>query len=265
MTLKISRLYVHPVKGFAGIRVEAAEVTARGFRHDRRWMVVDADGMFVTQRERPEMVLVRTALSGGAIDLAAPGLPPFRLPLRHEAGPRRDVRVWRHQGRAVAHAEGSSWISRFMGGPHELVYMPDDERRPVDPDYGRPGDIVSFADGYPLLLISEASLDHLNARLPAPIVMERFRPSVVVEGCSPHAEDDWMSFTVGTLPFRGVKPCSRCVVTTVDPTTGARGPEPLRTLAVYRSRDGKVWFGMNVIPDGTGAIRVGDAVSLPGT
>src|SRR5215467_1760755 len=141
MTLTISRLYVHPVKGFAGIRVESAEVTARGFRNDRRWMVVDADGMFVTQRERPEMVLVRTALVDGAIALTAPNMPPFRLPLGHDGGPRREVRVWRHQGRAVAHAEASAWISRFMGGPHELVYMPDDERRPVDPDYGRDGDI----------------------------------------------------------------------------------------------------------------------------
>jgi hypothetical protein len=259
--IRIAALYVHPVKGFAGIRVESAEVTARGLAHDRRWMVVDADGMFVTQRERPEMVLVRTALAAGAIELGAPGLPPFRLPLRHEAGPRRDVRVWRHQGRGVAHAEGSAWISRFLGGPHELVYMPDQERRPVDPDYGRPGDIVSFADGYPLLLISQASLDHLNARLAAPIVMERFRPSLVVEGCPPHAEDDWPAFSIGALPFRGVKPCSRCVVTTVDPATGVRGLEPLRTLAVYRSRDGKVWFGMNVVPDGTGPLRVGDQLS----
>jgi uncharacterized protein YcbX len=256
--LRVSALYVHPVKGFAGIPVEAAEVTPRGLAHDRRWMVVDADGMFVTQRERPEMVLVRTALTGGAIELEAPDHPPFRLPLRHEGGPRRDVRVWRHQGRAIAHAEGSAWISRFLGGPHELVYMPDDERRPVDPDYGRAGDTVSFADGYPLLLISQASLDHLNARLAAPIVMERFRPSLVVEGCLPHAEDDWMAFSIGPLRFRGVKPCSRCVVTTIDPTTGVRGLEPLRTLAVYRSRDGKVWFGMNVVPDGTGPLRVGD-------
>jgi uncharacterized protein YcbX len=262
--VKVTALYVHPVKGFAGIRVDAAPLTPRGLAHDRRWMVVDADGMFVTQRERPEMVLVRTALVDGAIDLTAPTRPPFRLPLASARGARRDVRVWRHQGRAVAHPEGSSWISRFLGGPHELVYMPDDERRPVDPAYGRPDDIVSFADGYPLLLISQASLDHLNARLPAPIVMERFRPSVVVDGCPPHAEDDWMTFAIGALSFRGVKPCSRCVVTTVDPATGVRGPEPLRTLAVYRSRDGKVWFGMNVIPDGTGTLRVGDIVDVPG-
>jgi uncharacterized protein YcbX len=259
---RISALYVHPVKGFAGIRVEAAEVTARGLAHDRRWMVVDADGLFVTQRERPEMVLVRTALSADAIDLAAPGLAPFRLPLRHEDGHAREARVWRHQGRALVHAEGSAWISRFMGGPHELVYMPEDERRPVDPDYGRTGDIVSFADGYPLLLISQASLDQLNVRLAVPIGMERFRPSVVVEGCPPHAEDGWPAFAIGALAFRGVKPCSRCTVTTVDPATGARGPEPLRTLAVYRSRDGKVWFGMNVVPDGIGPLRVGDEVSV---
>ena len=181
--IRVSGLYLHPVKGCAGLRVEEAEVTARGFANNRRFMIVDADGTFVTQRERPELVRVRTALEPDAVHLTAPGLPKLRLPLRHEAGRRRDILVWQHRGRAVVHDEGSAWISRWLGGPHELVYMPDDERRPVSPDYGRPGDIVSFADGYPLLLISQASLDDLNARLERPIVMERFRPNIVVEGC----------------------------------------------------------------------------------
>ena len=256
--IRVSTLTLHPVKGCAGIRVDSAEVTARGFANDRRFMVVDADGMFVTPRERPELLRVRTALGPDGIDLSARDLPPLRLPLRHETGPRRDVVVWRHQGSAVVHAEGSAWISSYLGGPHELVYMPDDERRPVSPDYGRPGDIVSFADGYPLLLVSQASLDDLNARLEQPIVMERFRPNIVVEGCPPFAEDGWPAFHIGGLAFRGPKRCSRCVVTTVDPATGVRGVEPLRTLATFRQQDGKVWFGMNVVPDGTGTVRVGD-------
>jgi uncharacterized protein YcbX len=258
--IRVSALYVHPIKGCAGIPVASAEVTPRGLANDRRWMVVDAEGTFVSQRERAEMVLARTALAtdAAAIDLVAPGLPPLRLPLRHEAGPRREIRVWDDRGQAVVHAEGSAWFSRFLGAPHQLVYMPDDARRAVSLEYGRPGDIVSFADAYPLLLISQASLDDLNARLDTPIVMERFRPNVVVEGCPPFDEDSWPTFQVGALAFRGPKPCSRCVVTTVDPDTGLRGKEPLRTLATYRQRDGKVWFGMNVVPDATGTLRIGD-------
>jgi len=261
--IRVSALYLHPVKGCAGIRVDSAEVTARGFANDRRFMIVDADGIFVTQRERPELVRVHTALGPDALDLTAKGLPPLRLPLRHESGPRRDVRVWAHEGRAVVHAEGSAWFSAFLGNPSELVYMPDDERRPVNPTYARPGDIVSFADGYPLLLVSQASLDDLNARLEQPIVMERFRPNIVVEGCPPFAEDAWPAFQIADLGFRGAKRCSRCVVTTVDPATGDRGVEPLRTLATFRKQDGEIWFGMNVVPDGTGTVRVGDLVRLP--
>ncbi len=259
--VRVTALYLYPIKGCAGIRVDRADVAARGFAGDRRWMIVDDDGKFVTQRTCPQLALVRTALADDAFTLTAPALPALRLPARHEQGTRREVQVWSHTGGAVVHAAGSDWVSRHLGAPHALVYMPDDHRRPVNPERARPGDVVSFADAYPFLLISEASLADLNGRLPTPITMTRFRPSIVVTGCSPFAEDGWAQLRIGAVGFRGVKRCDRCVVTTIDPETGVGGVEPLRTLATYRREDGKVWFGMNLIQDGLGALTVGDELT----
>jgi uncharacterized protein YcbX len=143
-----------------------------------------------------------------------------------------------------------------------MLYMPDSERRAVNPNRARPGDIVSFADGYPLLLISEGSLADLNRRLEAPLEMRRFRPNLVISGCEPYAEDGFAALSIGGVTFRGVKRCERCVVTTIDPATAEQSKEPLRTLARYRQSDGKVWFGMNLIHDLPGTLRLGDAVTL---
>jgi uncharacterized protein YcbX len=258
--VRVTALYVYPVKGCRGIRVDRAAVVARGFAGDRRWMIVDADGMFVTQRTHPQLALVRTALGGDGITLDAPGLATLRLPVAYEQGRRRDVQVWSHVGAARVHEDGSDWVSRYLGAPHALVYMPDSHLRPVNPERARPGDVVSFADAYPFLLISEASLSDLNARLAAPIAMTRFRPNVVVAGCPPFAEDGWARVRIGAVGFRGVKRCDRCAVTTIDPETGAGGVEPLRTLASYRREQGKVWFGMNLIHDAEGTLAVGDPV-----
>jgi uncharacterized protein YcbX len=258
--IRVTELAIYPVKACRGIRVSSARVVERGFAGDRRWMIVDASGVFVTQRTERRLALVRAVLDGEELELSAPGAGAVRVPAAYEAGVRREVQVWSHVGTAVAHPEGSAWLSALLGAPHTLVYMPDDERRAVNPERARPGDIVGFADGYPFLLISEASLAALNARLAAPITMQRFRPNIVVSGCEPFAEDGWARLAVGALGFRGVKRCDRCVVTTVDPETGDSGVEPLRTLATFRREDGKVWFGMNLIHDGPGTISVGDEV-----
>ena len=261
----VTALYVYPIKGCAGIRVERAEVVERGFARDRRWMIVDEGGMFVTQRTHPQLALVRTALDAADIVLDAPGLPTLRLPATHDSGARRDVQVWSHVGAAAPHPEGSDWISRYLGAPYALVYMPDDHHRPVNPERARPGDVVSFADAYPLLLISEASLRRLERAAGDAVDMTRFRPNVVVVGCAPFAEDGWPRLRIGALGFRGVKRCDRCVVTTIDPATGKGGVEPLRTLATFRRLEGegnKVWFGMNLIHDGGGTLAVGDAVTV---
>jgi uncharacterized protein YcbX len=261
--LRLSAIFIYPVKACRGISVPGADVGPRGFEGDRRWMIVDGADEFVTQRERPELALVGTRLAGDAIELAAAGLPPLAVPRRHDVGPARTVRVWRHWGRAVEHRAGSEWFTRLLGGAHRLVYMPDDHLRRVNPDRAGRDHFVGFADGYPFLIVSRASLDDLNARLAAPVEIERFRPNLVVEGAAPYAEDDWAELRIGRLRFRGVKRCDRCSVTTVDPRTGVRGHEPLRTLATYRKQDGKVWFGMNLVHEEMGPLAVGDSV-VPG-
>ena len=223
-------------------------------------MIVDAEANFVTQRELAQLSLVDTSLDSASLTVSAPGLSRLTLPQTH-SGERKTVRVWEDLVSACVHAEGSAWFSEFLGAPHELVYMTDSEQRAVNPGRARPGDIVSFADAYPFLLISEASLEDLNARLPEPVTMQRFRPNIVISGTEPFAEDGYSEVWLGAISFRGVKRCERCVVTMIDPLTGERGREPLRTLAQYRLEDQKVWFGMNLIHDGTGVLRVGDPVT----
>jgi hypothetical protein len=256
----VSALYVYPIKSCRGIRVGEWPVEKRGFFADRRWMIVDAAGNFVTQRETARLSLVDTRLDSESLSVSSSGFSRLVLPLTHSAAP-KTVRIWQDQVLACPHPEGSAWFSELLGAPHELVYMTDAEHRPVNPARARAGDIVSFADGYPFLLISEASLEDLNARLEQPIAMERFRPNIVIGGTEPFAEDGYSEVWLGAISFRGVKRCDRCVITTIDPRTGEQGREPLRTLAKYRLEDQKVWFGMNLIHDGTGRLRVGDPVT----
>lgn len=258
--MRISALTVYPIKACRGIDLPRARVVERGFEFDRRYMIVDADGEFVTQRTHKELALVTTALSGDGFELGAPGLEPLWLPRRHDGGARVRASVWGHEGVGALHEQGSEWLSVYLRGPYRLVYMPDDHERPVNPARSRPGDIVSFADAYPFLVISEASLAELNRRLPRPLGMRRFRPNIVISGASPFAEDGFARVRMGSISFRGPKRCDRCVVTTIDPETGQAGPEPLKTLASFRKEDGKVWFGMNLIHDGLGELAVGDDV-----
>ena len=225
-------------------------------------MLIDANGQFVTQREQSRLSLVDTTLEGESLKLAAPGLEPLALPLRHESGALRAVQIWLDEALGAVHAQGSAWFSAYLGAPHQLVYMPDAHRRQVNPSRAKAGDIVAFADGYPFLVISEASLADLNARLETPLSMQRFRPNIVIGGTQPFAEDSYAQVRIGEISFRGPKRCERCVITTIDPETGEQGKEPLRTLSHYRREDGKVWFGMNLIHDNLGVLRVGDRVVL---
>ena len=258
----IDSLFVYPIKSCGGIAVDASRVTARGLEHDRRWMVVDERGKFLTQRTRPEMALVRTAFGDGGFEVTRAGLPPLRLPFVVAEGARLDVEVWGDGVAAVRHEEGSVWFARALGAGVQLVCMPDDARRPVDPEYARDGDVVSFADGFPLLVANRSSLDALAAADAAAVDMRRFRPNLVVAGPAAWAEDAWSALVVGdgALTLRTPKPCARCSIPGVDPDSAAVTKEPLRTLAKLRTRDHQTWFGINAIPDGGGAVRVGDPV-----
>ena len=265
MNPTLAALYVYPIKSCAALASASARVEPRGLADDRRWLVVDAKGMFVTGRLYSRMPLIRATPLIAGLRLEAPDMPTLEIARPAPGARRRDVTVWRSRVDApVADDASAAWISRFLGADLSLVYMDEAAHRGVNPDFGRPGDEVSFADGYPQLLISSAALDALNARLDTPVDMLRFRPNLVVSGTTPHAEDAWKRIRIGEIEFDLVKPCTRCIFTTVDPQRGERDAngEPLKTLTTYRRSPNGVTFGQNLIPRGSGTIRVGDAVEV---
>ncbi|MDD2764445.1 MAG: MOSC N-terminal beta barrel domain-containing protein [Opitutaceae bacterium] len=279
--LRLTALYVYPVKSCRGHAVTSAEVDARGFVGDRRFLVVDAEGRFLTQRVHPRMALIETALTADTLTLSSPGHGSVSVAvgqaLRPTVGnkPRstRTVTVWKDT--VVADDcgdEPAAWLSDFLGLPCRLVHTGAAYARPI-PDRKLPLSFstltfhpheVSFADGFPFLVISEESLADLNARLDTPLPINRFRPNLVVAGGAPYAEDTWGRFRIGGLVFHGATRCGRCVVTTTDQLTAERAPEPLRTLATYRrDAEGSVMFGRNLIHETkTGRLAVGDVVEL---
>lgn len=261
--MTLEALYRYPVKSLAGEAFDALEVGARGFRHDRHWMVVNPAGRFLTQREWPRMALIGTHITGrGELTLSAPEMPDLILPGRNSDA-RLAVEVWGDTVEAVAtEPAADAWLSAFLDTPCRLVHLADDSVRTVDPDFATPQDQVGFADGFPFLLISQASLDDLSYRVGHAVSMRRFRPNLVVAGCPPYAEDAWRLIRIGDIRFRVVKPCARCAIPTVDPDTGDRGKEPLRTLARFRRRGSEVMFGQNLVHEGRGRLEVGMTVEV---
>ena len=262
--LRVSQLSIYPVKSLGGIALQRSAVERFGLHNDRRWMVVDDRGRYLTQREKSRMCLIQPQPLDNGLRLSAPGMD--ELAIAHTAQmPVREVRVWDDRVDALDCGDAAArWLSRFLDTDCRLVYFPDDGQRAVDPAYARPGDVTAFSDGFPLLLITQASLDDLNRRLKEPVAMRRFRPNLVIDGSEAYAEDQWKRLRIGDLTLRVVKPCSRCVIPTIDPASGERNAdaEPLRTLASYRMRDHKIFFGQNVIADGEGELEVGQAVEI---
>jgi uncharacterized protein YcbX len=263
--MRLSAIHIYPIKSCAALAPEAAAVEPRGLAGDRRWMLVDAEGGFITGRQVPRTVLLQAQPQPEGLRLSAPGLPPFEVAVPPPGAPRCSVTVWKDSvvapdaGDAVA-----AWLERALERSVRLVYMDAAAARPLKPGYAPDGAQVSFADGFPLLAISQAALDGLNARLAAPLPMLRFRPNLVIEGSAPHAEDGWRRLRIGAVEFAMAKPCVRCVFTTVDPARGEFDPsgEPLRTLKGYRRSAEGVTFGVNLVPRGSGTLRVGDAVEV---
>jgi uncharacterized protein YcbX len=264
MAVTISALHIYPVKSLAGIPVAEAEVTGRGLRHDRRFMVVDPLGEFFTQRDFPKMATVWTEIVDGKLRLAGPDAGEVELDAEPEDGEPMQVRVWNSNGveAIVPSPVADQWLSDYLGTHCRLVYMPGHSRRAVNPAYGGEN-VVSFADGYPFLVTNEASLADLNGRLSRPVPMNRFRPNLVVKGAGAFAEDGWSEFRVGESVFRMAKPCGRCQVTTTDQATGeVAGPEPLSVLTQYRdSKEFGARFGMNAVAVSGTVVRVGDVVA----
>ena len=268
MTVTLSAIHIYPVKGLGGISLSQSIVTPRGLQYDRRFLVVDANDQFVTQREVPKMATVWMEVDGGEIIFSAADMDPLVIPAEPPELPSRMVRIWSSD--VLAHAvsaEADSWLSDYLGFAARLVYMPDSSERKINPKHAKHGEVVNFADGYPLLVISEASLQDLNERIVknggGALNMNRFRPNLVIKGCAPYAEDSIGEILVGGSVFLAVKHCARCQVTTTDQASGeVRGPEPLQTLGTYRDTPDGVFFGMNLIPVNMGTVRVGDAVKL---
>jgi uncharacterized protein YcbX len=261
----LSEINIYPIKSLKGISLENSPVEKRGLQFDRRWMLVDADKRLITQREVPGMALMGVSVGKDRLAVRFEDRS-IDIPMAPTPGKSDDVGIWKNIVPAdVYDRETNAWFSQALGVNCRLVAMPETTRRPIDPEYAiRPDDVVSFADGYPFLLISEASLAELNSRLEVPVPMNRFRPNFVVSGSGPFEEDGWKIIRIGNTVFHVVKPCARCVLTTIDQSTGIKdGKEPLKTLAEFRTEDGKVLFGQNLIAENVGgSIKVGEEVEV---
>lgn len=267
----LASIHIYPVKAMRAVDLGESSVEPWGLAGDRRWLVVDHTGRFISQREEPSLARLVASYDGPglAVTLTAPGGDAITVPApKAEAGAQMlAVSVWRSQLTAAAAGRAADeWLSGYLGRPVRLVHLDDPRRRPVDQRYGAPGDTVSFADGYPLLLTNAASLDELGKWLAddgeEPVPMNRFRPSVVVAGAEAWDEDHWRRVRIGAVDFRVAKPCGRCEVTTHDQATGERGSQPLKMLGLKRRFGQDLVFGQNLIPAGPGLIRVGDPVEV---
>ena len=263
--ITLSAINVYPVKSAGGLPQREWEVDDFGLRYDRRWMVVNEAGGFLSQRVHPKLALVRPELRPDSLVLRAPAMTDLAVTLEPEDGDDFAVTVWGGEtsGAPVSPA-ADRWFTTLLGISCRFVFMRKDVVRPVRADYAFDGERTSFTDGFPFLLISEGSLADLNRRLPDPLPMNRFRPNLVVAGAEPFAEDRWRRIRIGSLTFRVAKPCPRCVMTTVDQSLGRpTSLEPLRTLATYRrNNEGQVEFGQNLLHAGSGRLAIGMAVEL---
>lgn len=281
----LSAIFVYPIKSLGGIPLQTAVVQPRGLRYDRRWMLVDEQDRFVSQREVAALATLGTAIEPPFLVVFSKKNPGLRvqIPLAPPVSemPETTVQIWDDRCLARVHAlETNAWFTEVLGAPVRLVFMPDTTVRVTDPKYARTEHVtttvqrrddagvsgipVSFSDGYPYLIIGQASLDDLNDRLAQPLPMDRFRPNFVFTGGLPYEEDAWEAFALGDTGFRGVKPCARCAITTTDQETGVRHTEPLKTLATYRKQGHRILFGQNVIwtGSGDGIVEIGMPLSI---
>lgn len=261
--LKLSEIWIYPVKSLGGIRLQSSAVKEKGLPYDRRWMLVDENGTFMTQRVHPKMALFALAINDHHLTIRHQN-DSIDLPLNPSiTTPQQPVIIWNDT--VAAHEvsqEHSQWFSDRLALKCRLVYFPEENPRAVDPAYKVNDEHVSLADAYPFLIIGQQSLDDLNTRLTDPVPMNRFRPNFVFTGGESYEEDTWRNFSIGANRFVGVKLCARCVLTTVNQVTAEKGKEPLRTLSGYRTRNNKVLFGQNLVALDHGVIKVGDSITV---
>ncbi|WP_295798120.1 MOSC N-terminal beta barrel domain-containing protein [Mucilaginibacter sp.] len=258
--LQISELYIYPIKSLSGIAIKSAKITDRGFENDRRWLLVDSENRFLTQREHPQMALLQQAIENNVLKVIHKvNKQSFSISINNPStGSKVSVTIWDDICEAeFVSDEADRWFSAMLGLNCRLVYMPDDTQRIVDQRYAPENSVTSFSDAYPFLIIGQASLDDLNNRLAETLPMNRFRPNIVFTGGEPYDEDLYGHFTIGDINFYGVKLCARCVLTTIDQETAKKGKEPLKKLASYRFKNNKILFGQNLIHNGFGQISIG--------
>ena len=263
--LYLSELYIYPVKSLAGISLKESLIEEKGLQYDRRWMLIDEEGTFISQRKYPELALLQVDLGDSRLTITHRNIPTQTISFSFDENTGKEiaVSVWGTDCTGIEVSQKESlWFSELLQTNARLVQMPETDRRLVDPRYAQDNEVVSFADGYPCLIISQASLDSLNEKLQQAVPMDRFRPNFVFTGGEPHIEDTFHKFFIGETQFSAVKPCSRCVLITVDQQTAIKSPEPLKTLAGYRTINKKIMFGQNLIHQGSGIIRVGDQIRV---
>jgi len=263
--LILTHIYIYPIKSLGGISLQSVKVKERGLQHDRRWMLVDKNGMFLTQREHPQMALLQVNIKDDWLEVfhKVKTIPNLQLPISHEqTSNHMVVNIWNDVviAKNVSH-DADLWLSEALNLDCQLVFMDNDSDRFTDRKYVDEPHHVSFADAYPFLIIGHESLNELNRRLKEPLPMNRFRPNFVFSGGEPFIEDTWRDFMIGKLKFRAVKSCSRCVIPTINPDTAEKGREPLETLAKFRKVDNKVMFGQNLVGYNEGVVKVGDRVT----
>jgi uncharacterized protein YcbX len=262
-TFILSDIFIYPVKSLAGIRVSAWDVVETGLKYDRQWMLIDEDGQFLSQRRLPKMALIQTRLTDSDLILSAPNVADFHLPLKSKGGAIIQSTVWKDCCDAQhVSIDSDNWFSDVLEMPCQLVYLPTETKRGVDLDYANDADRVAFSDGFPFLIVSENSLNALNAELENPIEMARFRPNLVISGCEAYAEDCWREIRIGEIDFRLPKPCSRCSVPGINPQTAEVTKEPLTTLSRLRKWQNKIYFGQNALHNSVGLLKIGQCVEI---
>lgn len=263
--LQVSQLYIYPIKSLAGVAVSSAIITDRGFQYDRRWMLIDDNNRFLSQREISEMALLQVEVLDTGLKVFHKNNPAnfINICFIPSGNEKKTVNIWDVFCQAqLVSGEADKWFSQILNTSCRLVYMAENTVVKIDERYAINNDLTSFSDGYPILMLSEASLNNLNSKMTEPLPMNRFRPNLVFTGGDAFIEDGMKEFVINGLTFFGVKPSSRCVVTTIDQNTAAKNKEPLKTLATFRSKNNKIYFGENVIAAGMGEINSGDTITI---
>ena len=259
----LSEIFIYPVKSLAGIKVSNWQVNEKGLLHDRKWMLIDSNNQFLSQRRVPKMVLIKTQLTENELILSTAVSGSILLPLYPVDGQSCITTIWHDQCSAKTTSnEADQWLSDFLGIECKLVYQADEVVRSVDPDYAMATDKINFSDGFPFLIVSEASLNTLNQAMDVQLPIQRFRPNLVISHCESYAEDSWREITINNIGFRLPKPCSRCSVPTIDTETAKTNKEPLTTLNRLRKWNKHVYFGQNALHNNTGDLSVGNEVEI---